>query len=323
MLETPTPIEVFCGYSSEDEYWYRVLEKHLALLRKQERILLWHPHLVVAGTPYQQEIEAHLNRASVIILLISSSFIANEYTLMQRALELSQKKQAYVVPILLKALDWNDALFAHLELLPSNRKPITSWRDQDEAFQDIVTSLRLVLDHLTGLPDISESIPISPTASLKPTLVSSTSILLNKTARADFDVFLCYHTSDRSAVKQIGEQLKQQGILPWLDEWELRPGQPWQRALEKQIAQIKAAAVFVGPSGFGPWQEQETDALLREFITRSCPVIPVLLPNIPREKMPHLPIFLRGMTWVDFRVFDPDPLGQLIWGIIDQHPRER
>jgi hypothetical protein len=114
-------------------------------------------------------------------------------------------------------------------------------------------------------------------------------------------------------VKQIGELLKERGILPWLDEWELRPGLPWQRLLEQQIGQIKSATVFIGQSGIGPWQQLELEAFLCEFVRRSCPVIPVLLTNAPRE--PELPVFLGGMTWVDFRKRDPDPMEQLIWGI--------
>ncbi|MCP4701561.1 MAG: toll/interleukin-1 receptor domain-containing protein [Gammaproteobacteria bacterium] len=129
----------------------------------------------------------------------------------------------------------------------------------------------------------------------------------------DFDVFLCHNSEDKPAVKQIGEELKKQGILPWLDEWELRPGLPWQPELEKQIKNIKAAAVFVGDSGMGPWQEQELNAFLREFVKRQCPVIPVLLPNAPKQ--PDLPVFLSGMTWVDFRAAASNPLQRLCWGI--------
>ena len=142
---------------------------------------------------------------------------------------------------------------------------------------------------------------------------SAISILQGKIATQDFDVFLCHNGQDKLAVKQIGEQLKLHGILPWLDEWELPPGRPWQRLLEEQISQIKAAAVFVGKDGIGPWQHQELDAFLREFVHRGCPVIPVLLADAPRE--PVLPVFLKAMTWVDFRIQDPDPLQRLLWGI--------
>ncbi|GAC1559799.1 MAG: hypothetical protein NVS2B2_20420 [Ktedonobacteraceae bacterium] len=129
----------------------------------------------------------------------------------------------------------------------------------------------------------------------------------------DFDVFLCHHGIDTPAVKKIGEQLQERGLLPWLDEWELRPGLLWQRKLEEQIGKIKSAAVFVGKDGMGPWQQQESYAFLREFANRDCPVIPVLLEDAPEE--PMLPIFLQGMTWVDFRKTEPDPMDRLEWGI--------
>jgi len=132
-------------------------------------------------------------------------------------------------------------------------------------------------------------------------------------ATLDFDVFLCHNGKDKPIVKDIGKQLRKQGILPWLDEWELRPGLPWQLALERQIEHIKTVAVFVGKDGIGPWQNQELRAFLSEFVRRECPVIPVLLPDAPHE--PVLPVFLRAMTWVDFRIQDPDPLQQLLWGI--------
>jgi hypothetical protein len=144
--------------------------------------------------------------------------------------------------------------------------------------------------------------------------------LERKRAAGSFDIFLCHNWADKPAVKKIAQALKTRGILPWLDEWELPPGQPWQPLLEQQIAGIKAAAVCVGAAGIGPWQEQELNGFLREFVARKCPVIPVLLFDAPEK--PELPIFLRAMTWVDFRITDPDPLERLIWGITGKRAAE-
>ncbi|HEX4955920.1 MAG TPA: TIR domain-containing protein, partial [Thermoanaerobaculia bacterium] len=130
---------------------------------------------------------------------------------------------------------------------------------------------------------------------------------------AKFDVFLCHNSQDKPAVKAIGERLKEEGLAPWLDEWELPPGLPWMRELEAQIPFIRSAAVFVGPDGFGPWQQMELEAFLREFVKRRCPVIPVILDGL--EHPPDLPVFLSGMTWVDFREKDSNPWERLIWGI--------
>jgi len=58
---------------------------------------------------------------------------------------------------------------------------------------------------------------------------------------------------------------------------------------------------------------QEQKAFLRQFVKRKCPVIPVILPGC--NKVPQIPVFLGAFTWVDFRKTEPDPMGQLIWGI--------
>src|SRR6266540_254730 len=141
-----------------------------------------------------------------------------------------------------------------------------------------------------------------------------------KRAAGAFDVFLCHNWADKPAVKKIALELKSHGILPWLDEWELPPGQPWQALLEQQIGSIRSAAVFVGAAGIGPWQEQELYSLLREFVARRNPVIPVCLLDAPDK--PELPIFLRAMTWVDFRLRDPDPMERLVWGITGKRASE-
>lgn len=133
-----------------------------------------------------------------------------------------------------------------------------------------------------------------------------------------FDVFLCHNSKDKPEVIEIAHELTRQGIKPWLDKWELRPGLAWQSLLEEQIENIKSAAVFVGSSGLGPWQSQEMRAFLNEFVERKCPVIPVLLGNTPQQ--PKLPIFLRGHTWVDFRT-DIEAMENLIWGITGRKPK--
>ena len=63
--------------------------------------------------------------------------------------------------------------------------------------------------------------------------------------KQEFDVFLCHNSKDKPEVKRIAEPLKAQGIVPWLDEWELRPGLPWQRALEEQIEHIKLVEIII------------------------------------------------------------------------------
>ena len=147
-------------------------------------------------------------------------------------------------------------------------------------------------------------------------LAAASRIMLGEET-TDFDVFLCHNSEDKPAVRSIAQQLRSQGILPWLDEAELIPGRAWQEELERQIGDIRAAAVFVGPSGIGPWQNREMRAFLNEFAERQCPVIPVLL---PKATAPKLPLFLRSMTWVDLRIDEAAGVERLIWGITGRRP---
>jgi tetratricopeptide (TPR) repeat protein len=144
------PIEVFYSYAGEDELLRTELEKHLSLLHRQGLIAAWHNRLVPAGTNWTETIDTHLERASVILLLVSADFLASDYCYgreMQRALQRHEAKQARVIPILLRPVDWRSAPFAHLQTLPTNAKAITVWPNQDEAFADVAASLRRAIEH--------------------------------------------------------------------------------------------------------------------------------------------------------------------------------
>lgn len=130
-----------------------------------------------------------------------------------------------------------------------------------------------------------------------------------------FDVFLCHNSRDKSEIRALAGKLRDRGLQPWLDEEQLRPGIPWQPALEDQIAGIKSAAVCVGPNGQGPWQDLELQAFIREFVKRGCPVIPVALKSLASH-YPVLPVFLSGFMWVDLR--EKGAMARLEWGITGQ-----
>jgi hypothetical protein len=133
-----------------------------------------------------------------------------------------------------------------------------------------------------------------------------------------FHVFICHNSADKIAARELALALKQQGIRPWLDQWEIAPGTDWQGALEEQMLTIKSAAVLVGSSGMGPWQDLEKKAFLQQFLNRRSPVIPVILSDYKGEL--ELPPFLSMLQFVDFRETDPNPLEYLIWGITGKRP---
>ncbi len=137
-----------------------------------------------------------------------------------------------------------------------------------------------------------------------------------------FDSFLSHSSRDKAQVIILAEALKERQLRPWLDIWELEPGQPWQEALEEIIQTVRSSAVIVGPDGLGPWEIPEMRASLSEVVRRGLPVIPVLLPGAARD--PQLPLFLTQFTWVDLRGgIDDFGIDRLVWGITGDRPAPR
>ncbi|HEY2293642.1 MAG TPA: TIR domain-containing protein [Thermoanaerobaculia bacterium] len=135
-----------------------------------------------------------------------------------------------------------------------------------------------------------------------------------------YDVFLSHATPDKPAVEELARILTNRGFSPWLDKWNLIPGDPWQEAIEKALEDCAACAVCLGPSGTGPWQNEEMRAAIDQRVSdrsRQFRVIPVLLPGSERGEPSRYPAFLRATTWVEFRetLDDEKALHRLICGI--------
>jgi hypothetical protein len=137
--------------------------------------------------------------------------------------------------------------------------------------------------------------------------------------KGTFDVFLCHNNKDKPAVRRVNRSLEAKELSTWLDEEQLPPGRAWQALLEDQIQSIGSVAVFVGESGFGPWQDIEMRAFISEFLKRRCPVIPVILEGC--VNVPQLPLFMQQFTWVDFRKKVPAPIDMLVWGVTGVKPQ--
>src|SRR5689334_20694120 len=146
-LERERGAFVFFSYAHRDKGFRDRLEDHLSNLKYRGLITTWHDRDISAGEEWAQQIDISLNKAHVILLLISASFMASEYSYsieMRRALERHERQEAVVIPILLRPVLYTDAPFARLQMLPTNGKPIVLWRDRDSAFVDIAYAIERV-----------------------------------------------------------------------------------------------------------------------------------------------------------------------------------
>ncbi len=127
------------------------LESHLATLRrsKQLQIITWYDREILPGTEWKREIDTHLDASDIILLLISSDFIESDYCYgveMHRALERHRAEVTPVIPVILRPCNWKELPISILQVLPEDGKPITRWRNRDEAFQNVVAGIGKVVN---------------------------------------------------------------------------------------------------------------------------------------------------------------------------------
>ena len=145
------PISLFYSYARDDEILRNELNKHLSTLRNSGIIAPWYDRDINAGTEWANEIDHYINTAQIILLLISPDFLASDYCYsieMSRALERHDSGEARVIPVLLRPVDWHEAPFAKLQVLPRNTQPVTTWRNLDLAFVEIAIQIRSVVNEL-------------------------------------------------------------------------------------------------------------------------------------------------------------------------------
>jgi hypothetical protein len=140
--------KLFFSYSHRDEELRDELEKHLTILKRQGFIEPWHDRRIGGGQEFSREIDQHLETADVILLLVSSDFLASDYCYdveMKRAMERHAAGEARVIPVILRPCDWHDAPFGRLLATPPDGKPVTRFPTLDDAFVLVVADIKQAL----------------------------------------------------------------------------------------------------------------------------------------------------------------------------------
>src|SRR6266516_1917869 len=208
-----SPLALFYSYAYKDEELRHELEKHLSVLQRQGMISEWHYRKIMPGANRNQIRDDYLTSAEIILLLISPDFLASDdcyHDEMQRALQRHEAGLARGIPLLLRPVNWKQSPFAHLQSLPRNGKPVTTWRNRDLAFVAIAKGIRSVLEQWHAPPGHSSHVPARSTVSVPPLPF----------------VFLSYARKDLSLVERLKDDLRVHGILGWRNHNVLQPGSP-------------------------------------------------------------------------------------------------
>ncbi len=153
--------KIFISYSKTDNDLLQEFIRHLAVLKMQGIIEPWYDAAIDPGDTWDQEIKTRLYDADLIVMLLSSGFMASQFAWeveVKTALERRAKGEVRLIPVVLRACDWKSTVFGQIQALPKNGTPVFKWADRDEAWMDVVQGIRRIIEKMDdGLAPVAGS----------------------------------------------------------------------------------------------------------------------------------------------------------------------
>lgn len=137
-------ISLVFSYSHVDEELRNELEKHLSPLKRMGKITTWHDRRIEPGQEFEHQIDHYFSEADIILLLISSDFIASDYCYqveMTNAMERHKRGEVVVIPVILRECAWHQLPFGSIMAATIDGKPITKFASHDEGYVQVVDAV--------------------------------------------------------------------------------------------------------------------------------------------------------------------------------------
>lgn len=144
-------VKIFISYSPKDVRLKNELLKHLSSLKRKGSIESWDVQQIRAGDKRDEETLKHLDEANVILCLLSADFLHSDYCYtveMGRALERQKSGEVEVIPVLLRAVDWQETPLHALQAIPRDHKPIADRSNKDKVLAGVAREIARVVDEL-------------------------------------------------------------------------------------------------------------------------------------------------------------------------------
>lgn len=146
-----TPVNIFISYSHVDTKYCEEFKKHMIGLERSGLAKPWTDHKISPGEKLDEKISDSIRNTDIMLLLVSVDFLNSDYCMsheFKKALEKQNKEgKPIIIPIITRACDWKgiDEIKV-LKALPTDGQSISSFRDPDQAYVEIVNSLRKIIE---------------------------------------------------------------------------------------------------------------------------------------------------------------------------------
>lgn len=143
--------KLFYSYCHADKSYRENMEKSLAVLKKQRIIDEWHDEKLIHGQPFNPKIKEKLEKAHIVIFLVSPDFFASDACMEEWniAKEQANTTGQQLIPIIIRKCAWKD--FDNMKdylALPTDGKPVDSWDNEDNAWQSVYEGIKNAVENI-------------------------------------------------------------------------------------------------------------------------------------------------------------------------------
>jgi hypothetical protein len=142
---------LFVSYSHKDERFRDEFTGALTVYERKGELTVWDDTKIVPGQKWEPAILGKLERADIIVLLLSSDFIRSDYCIqkeMKRAIERDAAGECAIIPIVIRACRFDKLEVGRIQAILPGGKAIKQHRDRDAAWQEVTKQLDRVLAEL-------------------------------------------------------------------------------------------------------------------------------------------------------------------------------
>ena len=159
MSEYKYRVSLFYSYCHKDEAFKIRMEAALALLRDNNLLTDWSDRNIAAGSELEPSILKELDDADIVVYLVSLDFLnsgacKDEWN---RAHERASESGQRLIPVIVRDCPWQDfdSMGEYLAI-PQDGKPVTLWRNEDEAWNDVYEQIKVAICKTRMTFDIKE-----------------------------------------------------------------------------------------------------------------------------------------------------------------------
>ena len=150
---TLPPLQVLVSSSHRDRRWVEDLMTHLRPLLQSALIdLQIAEEQLKPATDWRNEILIRLQLADIFLPMISADYLASDFAMIEaeQAIRQFEHGRTRILPIILSPADWSKSPLAEFQALPRGAKPVSTWKDHNEAWAEVATELRRLVEELLG-----------------------------------------------------------------------------------------------------------------------------------------------------------------------------